>query len=66
MSPVLILKAKLTFLMKYWVHILDKMRAKAVLNIALFEIQTIWTFVLNSLMLLPSCSMSLEISYINL
>ena len=52
--------------MKYWVHILDKMRAKAVLNIALFEVQRIWTFVIHSLMLLPSCSMSMEISYINL
>ena len=52
--------------MKYWVHILDKMRAKAVLNIALFEVQRIWTFVIHSLMLLPSCSMSVEISYINL
>ena len=63
---VLILKAKLIFKMKYWVHILEKMRAEFVLNIALFEVQTNWMFVLHSLIPLPSCSMSLELSYFSL
>lgn len=34
------------------------MRVEAVLKIALFEVQTIWMFVLHALMLLPFCPVS--------
>lgn len=46
--------------MKYWIYILERLRSQAVLNIISLEVQTTWTFVLQGMMLLPSCPMSLK------